>query len=182
MPKTDLYFDDEDEGLARETSHPNFVALAGDDFYYDCADDFSPFGSDDGNDALRGLQDWYGENKSGRGIVKFMNEFLADWGLDVPWDRIRHDLDARTQWLDEDDMHERFFQGECRAIVATAFGQLKIAGRIDAELLGLAKAAIADQLWLNARARTKYPNWEYADQEQARLEQILAVLNQPSVG
>ncbi len=181
MPKSDLYFDDEDEGLARETSHPGFVALAADDFYYDVTDDFSPFGSDDGHDALSALQQWYRRNKSGRGIVRFMNGFLADWGLDVPWDRIRSDLDARTEWLDEDGLHERFFQGECRAIVATAFGQLKIAGRIDAQLLGLAKAALADQLWLNARARVKHPDWEYADQERARLEQMLAVLNQPAL-
>lgn len=55
------YFDDPEVGLARETSHPAFVRIATQDFYYDCGDDFSPFGNDDGSDTLAALEEWYQE-------------------------------------------------------------------------------------------------------------------------
>lgn len=182
MPKSILYFDNEDQGLSRKTSHPHFVTVADDAFFYDGVDDFAPFGSDDGNEAFSSLERWYKQKKNGKDIVKFLESFLAGWDLGVPWDSIGEDLEARTRWLDEDALHVRYFRGECRAIVAMAFGQFKIAGFVDAKLLGLAKAAIVDQLWMNARARVKHPDWEYANEEQARLEQMLAVLNQPVVG
>lgn len=174
------YLDDSEQGVARETSHPRFVALALDDFYYDVGDDFSPFGSDDGNDTLSALEDWYRESANDDGIVKFLEDFLAGWGLAVPWDRVRNDLDARKLWLSEDDMHEVYFRSDCRAIVATAFGQLKIVGHINADLLQRAMAAIADQLWMNAYARVKYPQWPYAEQEAERLQQMQSVLGQVS--
>jgi len=56
-PNSTLYLDDPEEGLSRDTSHPRFVQLAADDFYYNGSDDFSPFGSDDAHDALSALQD-----------------------------------------------------------------------------------------------------------------------------
>ena len=34
-----LYLDDEETGLSRETSHPNFTEHFSAEFYYDCADD-----------------------------------------------------------------------------------------------------------------------------------------------
>jgi uncharacterized protein YfeS len=63
---TILYFDDPDVGLARETSHPTFARIAAQDFYYDCGDDFSPFGSDDGSDTLAALEEWYQEQTGGK--------------------------------------------------------------------------------------------------------------------
>ena len=33
-----LYLDDEETGLSRETSHPNFTEHFSAEFYYDCAD------------------------------------------------------------------------------------------------------------------------------------------------
>ena len=73
-----LYFDDPEEGLARNTSHPAFVRVAPQDFYYDCGDDFSPFGSDDGFDTLAALEDWYreGAHQSATGM-DFLQGLLA---------------------------------------------------------------------------------------------------------
>jgi len=171
------HFDDPEEGLARETSHPRFVTLAPDDFYYDVADDFGPFGSDDGNDTLSSLEDWYRDGRSNGKVKSFLKQILADWDLGVPTSMHRADADVREKWLAEDDMHETYLQSECRARVATALGQLKITGEVDPEMRDEALAAIACQLELNERARTRFPAWPHADENQARLNAMQAVLN-----
>ncbi|NLF05706.1 MAG: MolR family transcriptional regulator, partial [Actinomycetales bacterium] len=78
-----IYLDDEDEGLARETSHPRFVELAPDSFY-DESDEFSPFGNDDGNDALRSMEEWFEDREPGTDPIEFLEELLDEWDLDVP--------------------------------------------------------------------------------------------------
>ncbi|MFZ6643130.1 MolR family transcriptional regulator [Undibacterium sp. TC4M20W] len=177
--KTIYYFDDEEEGPARETSHPRFVELAPEDFYYDCTDDFSPFGSDDGYDTLAGLEEWYRDHGKKKPVVSaFLEELLDDWDFGLPDKLIRADAQVITEWLDEDKMHETYLHSECRARVATAFGQLKIAGQVDADILDEALAALRCQLWLNQRARIHYPQWQYADQELSRLTQMQSVLKQ----
>lgn len=172
-----LHFDDPEEGLARKTSHPRFVQLAGEDFYYDVCDDFSPFGNDDGSDTLSALEDWYRDEGSNGKVAEFLEDMLADWDFGVPASMHRTDAEAREKWLAENDMHEIYLQSECRARVATAFGQLKIAGEVDPDMRDEALAAIACQLALNERARTHYPDWPYADQNQSRLGAMQAVLN-----
>ncbi|MCC4104747.1 hypothetical protein [Serratia ureilytica] len=175
------YYDDREKGLTRETSSPRFVSLASDDFYYSESDDFSPFGNDDGNDTLRALEIWYRGVEDDEGILDFLERHLSGWGLGVPWGRIGSDIKARESWLDEEKVREVYFRSECRAIIAAAFGQLKIAGHINVELLRRAMTAISDQLWMNTRARARYPNWSYAKQDKERLEQMLSVLSKISI-
>jgi uncharacterized protein YfeS len=174
MPAT-YYFDDPEEGMSRETSHPRFLELATEDFYYDCCDDFSPFGNDDGADTLFCLQDWYqngGQNSEG---MQFLAEILSDWNLGVPCHLKPSNPDAAESWLSEGDMHENYLLSECHARVATAFGQLKITGNVDPQILNEGLSAISFQLWLNERARKIHPDWEYADENQSKLKNMQAV-------
>lgn len=179
---TTLYFDDSEVGLARETSHPAFVRIAGQDFYYDCGDDFSPFGNDDGSDTLAALEEWHQEQAHGKPVKasRFLRQQLSDWDLPVPKDMLTRDDAARAQWLARDDMNQSYLRSVCRAHVATAFGQLKITGSIDADLQKQALLALACQQWLNTVARSKYPDWEYADQESERLALMNTALEQAS--
>ncbi|MGG8980246.1 WGR domain-containing protein, partial [Escherichia coli] len=50
------YFDDEEIGLHLKTSHPNFQCHFTDPLYMCCWDEESPFGSDEGADALNELE------------------------------------------------------------------------------------------------------------------------------
>nr|GFD09025.1 hypothetical protein [Tanacetum cinerariifolium] len=78
-----LYVDDEEQGLAPETSHPRFAAVAREDFWYDCADDFSPFGNDTGNDTLRFLEEWITEHGADANVADFIRNLLHEqWELD----------------------------------------------------------------------------------------------------
>lgn len=176
-----LYFDDPEKGLARETSHPAFIALAREEFYYDCGDDFSPFGSDDGSDTLASLEEWYQEQTQGEpgkavNVLRFMQQHLADWDLPVPKNIWARADEAKTAWLAKDEMNLTYLQSVCRATVAVAFGQLKIAGHVAADVQTQALLALACQQWLNTFARKKYPDWEYADQDLARLHIMQSAL------
>ena len=62
----------------------------------------------------------------------------------------------------------------------SAFGQLKIAGTLDADVLQQAQLALSCQQWLNTVARSKHPDWEYADQESERIALMKAALESAS--
>ena len=47
-----LYIDSEEYGLNPQTSHPRFSAHFSDEIYYSEGDEDTPFGSDEGHDAL----------------------------------------------------------------------------------------------------------------------------------
>ena len=145
-----LYFDDPEEGLDRATSHPAFVQLAQDDFYFDQADDFSPFGSDDGFDTLAALDDWYREGalQSAMGM-DFLQGLLTSWDFPIPADMLTQSDAAKTKWLAQ-GMNDSWMSSVCRARVATAFGQIKISGRVDAAVREQGLLALAN---LGARRR-----------------------------
>jgi uncharacterized protein YfeS len=175
-PVPERYYDNVDEGLARQTSHPNFVKLAIEDFYYDCGDDFSPFGSDDGSDTLAALEDWYRDGGKDSKIMQFLKEFLADWEFGLPRNILREESAVVEKWLAKDDMHESYLRAECCARLATAFGQLKIAGVLVQECKEEAMAAIERLMWMNQRARIVYPNWTHADDELNKLVTMKSAL------
>src|SRR4051812_937218 len=130
MP-ANYYFDDPEEGLARETSHPHFLALAEEDFYYDCSDDFSPFGNDDGSDTLASLEEMYqdgGTNDDGPGFVA---DLIAGWDFGVPENLMEADGAVTAAWVAQNHMNAHYLDAICNAHIATAFGQLKITGKIN---------------------------------------------------
>jgi uncharacterized protein YfeS len=163
------YYDNEDVGLARETCHPNFVSLAPEDFYYDVTDDFGPFGSDDGSDTLSGLEEWYQDGGKDAKVMRYLKDLLDAWDFGLPKKFLQAEPARLEGWLAQDDMNERYLQGECRARVAVAFGQLKIVGTVVPKCRDEALAAIRLQLWMNERAVTKYPDWAHGADERSKL-------------
>ena len=178
MTKT-LYFDDPEDGVARATSHPAFVRAAPQDFYYDCGDDFSPFGNDDGHDTLSGLQDWYRDahRPASAKVMPYLEQLLADWDFPIPADMLTQSDDAKAAWLDASEMNGTWLASVCRARVATAFGQLKIAGHIDADVHAQALLALSVQQWLNGQSRIRHPQWTHADEDAQSLQTMHAALS-----
>ena len=78
----ELYFDDEEVGIDRKTSHPNFIKAFTDEFYYDCTDEEAPFGNDNGADTLYELEDYYKNGNNGEEITSFPKKIVSDiWDL-----------------------------------------------------------------------------------------------------
>jgi len=143
MTTTKLYFDDQEgEGPSRENSHPNFVKVLTDEFYYDCTDEFSPFGNDDGADILFNLEDCYKENGKLSKPVKFVKDYI-DETLGFETKHIK--LTDKTKILKINSEEEFMFDSIDHAIIATAFGQYKIEGTLNSDLKDLANIALERQ-------------------------------------
>ncbi|MBG8554630.1 hypothetical protein [Hymenobacter guriensis] len=163
---SNCYFDDSEEGLARETSHPFFVEHASADFYYDCTDDFSPFGNDSGADTLLNLEDWYRERGAGEKVARFLRRQIEEWDFNAEYLKL---VDL-TQ-LDTIDREEQSLNNELdRAVIATVFGQYKIAGKADKTMLAMAELAFRRQRYVAEKALIRVGDpWEYATEYLNRL-------------
>ncbi len=174
MVKGRFYFDDPDEGPAEATSHPSFVALCkGDAFFFDCTDDFAPFGSDAGADALASLEDWFREPRP-KTVRAFITGVLADWGMKLPDLGETRDAVVR-KWLADTALETAVGEID-RLVIAAAFGQFKITGKVDADVHALALAAVAREVIASAHARETYPKWKHAKAKTAADAKILRAL------
>jgi uncharacterized protein YfeS len=162
-------FKDEDEDFwefSSENSHPNAVAILTDEFYWDEIDDNSPFGNDTGNDTLKLFQEWREKNWMESPIV-FLNQLLDKWDVTNDfWDVT--DL-AEAQNLREQD--EFSFYIRDYVAIALAFGQLLLAGKIDAEPKRRALLAIERQ---SLPIITEH--WNSAKERIERLQKMRSVL------
>mgnify|MGYP000886072808 FL=1 len=134
-----LYFDDEDYGLHRKTSHPHFVRYLTDDFYYDCGDEEAPFGSDEGSDTLSELAQAFRKNNN-LDPLTFPQKLICEyWGMDY----LPPQLDQAAESIAElcKQQETEVYQSD-KVIIATAFGSIKITGRLKPELQQLALLAM----------------------------------------
>lgn len=135
-----FYFDDEEYGLNQKTSHPNFVQNFSDEIYFNCYDDETPFGNDAGADTFYDLQEYIRKNGD-TNIVNFPYKVVMSWGYQhyIPPSKENID-DIELKNLLEFDTD--FIIQLDRVIIATAFGQIKIMGKINPELKELALLAL----------------------------------------
>ena len=134
MDKQTFYFDDEEEGLSRSTSHPGFVSRFTEEFYYDVLDDFSPFGNDDGADTLFELQDWYRKTKGKKDIMQWLFKYIDGMGFKYKSQAVS-ELVVTPEDIAELNAEDPFcIPALNNCIIAAAFGQHKISGQLDSRL------------------------------------------------
>jgi uncharacterized protein YfeS/predicted DNA-binding WGR domain protein len=133
-PDGQFYLDDDETGPHPLTSHPKFRAHFTADLYYDCFDEEAPFGSDEGADALMQIEDDIRKNKDFdfAGFPQKMVEKYWDMVWLPPEDISRPAVEQLAE-KDETNMTQSDM-----VAYATAFAQIKITGRLDAELKQLA--------------------------------------------
>jgi uncharacterized protein YfeS len=164
--KARLYFDDPEVGPARETSHPDFVRACEAELFYDCTDDFGPFGNDSGADTLRSLEDWNRDGAKGT-LRSFIDHILEEWGISIP-DLATTDRDTVIEWIEDEDL-ETALRVVDNVIVAAAFGAAKITGKIEAAVAVLAKAALDREAIVIEDSARRYPSWPHAASASAAL-------------
>lgn len=140
-----FYFDDEEIGLHPLTSHPHFRSYFSDELYYDCCDEEAPFGSDEGHDALSALQELLRKHPQAD-INEFPRKLIEkDWGLTyLPPIANQSDEELKAQAEQKYDGlpgDQELLQSD-QIILATAFGQIKITGKLNHELRDLAFASL----------------------------------------
>jgi uncharacterized protein YfeS len=136
-------FDDDDDEfweLSPENSHPNAVAILTDEFYWHGSGDNSPFGNGTGNDTLKLFQKWR-EKHWMETPIAFLDQLLDKWEIiNDFWDVT--DPAEVEKFIEQDEFS---FIVRDEAIIALAFGQLLLAGKVDAELKRRALLAIERQ-------------------------------------
>lgn len=146
------YFDDEEYGLHPKTSHPNFVKCFKDDFYFDCSDDDAPFGSDNGADTLYELEQYIRKNKTLNWNLFAQKIVEQYWDMKYIPATGNVNIDNLKKQLAEKEDHEMFILHSDQVTIAVAFGQLKITGKINAEIK---KNALLSLNRINLLARIK---------------------------
>lgn len=111
-----LYFDDPEIGPDQLTAHPRFNAHFQEDFYLDCTDEYSPFGSDEGADVLVMFEDAIRKERD-FDFLEGAYAVLSDW--------LEEDISTPDDWMLNGD---RFV---CDVVIlASAFASIKLTGRI----------------------------------------------------
>ena len=134
-----LYFDDEEYGPHRKTSHPHFVQYLTDGFYYDCGNEEAPFGSDEGSDSLYELAQAFRKNLE-LDTLLFPEKLICEyWDMDYLPPQIDQTAESIAELCKQQETE--VYQSD-KVIIATAFGSIKITGRLKLELQQLTLLAI----------------------------------------
>lgn len=128
--------------LTRKTAHPKAAALMNEDWYWNEADDFAPFGNDDGWDALYRFKEWREEHPDAD-AAECIGEFEEYWGISFSHKNI---VDESA--LPALEKKNRLYRNVDRAIIAIAAAQAAMEGRLSPTL---------KQYALNAIRRTQAP-------------------------
>ncbi|MBL1225030.1 hypothetical protein [Enterococcus sp. BWR-S5] len=118
------YYDKEEEGVTRETSHPFFVRHFTDELYYDITDDYAPFGNDTGNDSLYMLEKQLAENDDLEDFDGLPVFIAKSWGVEYV-DPLESSSDSAFISENEVDIFE-----SSQITIAVGFGLIKITGGI----------------------------------------------------
>ncbi|MFX3635629.1 MAG: WGR domain-containing protein [Candidatus Pristimantibacillus sp.] len=129
-----LYFDDSEVGLHRKTSHPRFANHFAAEFYYDCGDEDSPFGNDEGSDTLHSLEEQMKKKGLGMDVDAFPQKLIElDWDMlyVAPDQRNEEELKQLLAGPPLDGIaNDMLLLLNDQVIVAAAFGQIKITGNL----------------------------------------------------
>jgi uncharacterized protein YfeS len=132
--------DQEPHELTREDAHPKAVEALTEAFFWDAKDLGSPLGGDTGRDVLEALRDAREADPRGR-VVTVLDEILARWEVaNDSWDVVS---EAEVQAIGEDDEFSLLTRDE--AILALAFAQIVVEGKIESEVRRRALLALTRQ-------------------------------------
>jgi len=124
---------DEQYGIDKERGHPRAVKLIPDEFFWDCADELAPFGSDEGDTALEEFREWRKKNpkSSVDECITWVIESVGEMNADEYTDEIASESRIKKQLADEDFDDQQYIYTVDVSVIATGFGQLADEGRID---------------------------------------------------
>ena len=132
--------DHEPHELTRDDAHPKAIEALTDAFFWDANDLGSPLGGDTGRDVVEALRDAREVDPRGR-VVAVLDEILARWEVaNDSWDVVS---EAEVQAIGEDDEFSLLTRDE--AILALAFAQIVVEGKIESEVRRRALLALTRQ-------------------------------------
>jgi uncharacterized protein YfeS len=122
--------------FSKKTAHPAAVFTMTEEWYWDQADELSPFGNDDGSDALHLFKTWRHDHADEE-PADFLPELENHWGISLA-----HMHSDKEEDLEKTRNKNPYYTNMDQAIIGVAFGQLVLEGKISAQLKELALKAI----------------------------------------
>ncbi len=170
LGKNESMSDSDDDGLwgiTPDNCHPNVAKLLTDDFYWDIGDENSPLGNDTGADTFLDFREWREEHQTANPI-EFLDKLLDEWQVTNDFWDITDAAEVQKLW--EKDEFSLKLRDE--AVIALAFGQFVIEGKVDTEPKRRALLAIERQ-----SLPAMVERWEgFADERIERLGKMKTVL------
>ncbi|RYY81677.1 MAG: hypothetical protein EOO15_24095 [Chitinophagaceae bacterium] len=165
---------EEQYGIDIDHAHPRAVALLPEEFFWDCADELAPFGSDEGDMALAEYRDWRREHPQTpsieclRWVIESVGEMdFADYNSAL-LERIRVQEAIEDEGYDD----QQYVFTLDVSVIATGFAQLVDEGTIEAANKPVIQLAIDRQkTWAEL-----HRNWEAAARYIANLEVLSRAL------
>jgi uncharacterized protein YfeS len=127
-----------------DQAHPRAQRIMVEEFYYSPTAESGPFGSDDALDTFADFAQWRPDHPADDPLA-FLEEHFGSWGY-PPFDLHTEEPEKILDYCHAHELGSTFLSGMDAAIVATAFGQLYLEGRIDTPLQALAITALNRQL------------------------------------
>lgn len=126
--------------LSRDDAHPKAIEALTDAFFWDADDLGSPLGGDTGRDVLDALSGAREADPHARALT-VLDDVLATWEVaNDSWDVVS---EREVQAIGEDDEFSLLTRDE--AILALAFAQIVVEGRIESEVRRRALLALTRQ-------------------------------------
>jgi uncharacterized protein YfeS len=152
--------------LSPEKAHPKAAKLLKAEFFWDCVDENSPFGNDNGADALQQYRLWRANNPGGD-PVQFIKELLPNWQCSLEkWKQLTPSafqaplLEGGYELETGDDV-----------IISVAFARLIFDGVVGHEMSSLALEAINRE-----QDPGRLHQWKHPDERIERLAIMKSVL------
>ena len=129
---------------AFEHAHAVAKHYMNEDFFYSPVEESGPFGSDDAADTFSGFRDWREKHDDADPLL-FLEEQLYSWGY-PHFDLHVTEAEIILNYCHAHELGSTFLSGMDAAVVAVAFGQLYLEGKINPSVSNLAIIAIDREL------------------------------------
>ena len=163
-------------GIDKDHAHKRAIELIPEEFFWDCIDELTPFGSDEGDLALSEYREWKKENQNlpTYECLKWTIESVGELTLSEYNENILDKELIKNQIEDNEfDDQQYIFTVDISAI-ATGFGQLVDEGKIDERNKPLIQLAIDRQrIWAELNQ-----DWEYRNEYIGNLNVLERVLKE----
>jgi uncharacterized protein YfeS len=124
-------------------ANPKAQKIMTDDFLWSPIEESSPFGNDDGADAIYKFYEWRKSNSTENPRI-FIEKILKEWNYSI-YDYSKTDSIKIREFIASNSIGERIYLGIDDLIIATGFGQFVIEGKIDQDLKNLTITALLRQ-------------------------------------
>ncbi|MCH2207302.1 MAG: hypothetical protein MK132_15710 [Lentisphaerales bacterium] len=138
---------EEFNGIIKENAHPRAQDLVPHDFFWDYLDELTPFGSDEGHNALVQFREWRKDNPETplADCLSWMIAGIGDLKASDYNDAITTPEYISKQ-LEDDEFDDDYFIYTLDAyVIGVGFGQLADEGKIDEEAKPIISTALSRQ-------------------------------------